>query len=146
MTGCCAPPSEPARHGACLCGAVRVTLTGAPTDVTLCHCTTCQKSGGGAFMAAVGARLGQVTLGDTAGTLAYWRSGPATQRSFCARCGTPVAFHQDDAARDRITVWRGLFDDPSDLVPTGQIWTDSRPDWVCRLDGLPGRPKHARLP
>ncbi len=146
MTASSVPPSDAPRHGSCLCGAVQVTLAGVPTDVTLCHCTTCQKSGGGAFMAAVGARLGQVTLEDTAGTLTYWRSGPATRRSFCGRCGTPIAFHQDDVERDRITVWRGLFDDPAGLVPTGQIWTDSRPDWVCRIDGLPGWPSHARLP
>lgn len=137
---------EPRRRGACLCGAVRLTLTGEPTDVTLCHCTTCQKAGGGAFMAAVGGRLRQVAIEDSAGTLMYWRSGPGTRRSFCSRCGTPVGFHQDDASRDRITVWRGLFDDPSELVPTGQIWTDSRPDWVCRIERLPGHQKHTRLP
>lgn len=137
---------EPGLRGTCQCGAIRVTLTGEPTDVTLCHCSTCQKAGGGAFMAAVGSRRQQMAIADSAGTLAYWRSGPGTRRSFCARCGTPVGFHQDDTQRDRITVWRGLFDDPTALVPTRQIWTDSRPEWVCRIEALPGHPKHSRLP
>lgn len=146
MTAFSAPPSEAVRQGSCLCGSVRVALTGEPTDVTLCHCTTCQKNGGGAFMAAVGGRRDQVRIDDRAGTLAYWRTGPETRRSFCRRCGTPVGFHQDDPQRDRITVWRSLFDDPTGLEPTGQIWTDSRPDWVCRVEALPGHPKGARLP
>lgn len=136
---------EATLRGGCLCGAVTVALTGDPTDVTLCHCTTCQRSGGGAFMVAVGARRGQLWLEDGAGTLTRWRSGPETERSFCARCGTPVGFHFDDPERDRIVVWRSLFDDPSALTPTGQIWTDSRPDWVCRVEAIPGRPKGARL-
>jgi hypothetical protein len=129
-----------------MCGAVTATLTGEPTDVTLCHCTTCQKNGGSAFMVAVGGRRHQLKLEDTAGTLTYWRSGPDTQRSFCARCGTPVGFHRDDPQRDRITVWRGLFDDPSSLMPTGQIWTDSRPDWVCRIEGIRSWPRGVTLP
>lgn len=132
--------------GSCLCGAVRVSLTGEPTDVTLCHCTTCQKVNGGAFAVAVGGTLTSLRVDDTAGTLAYWRSGPTTRRSFCNRCGTAIGFHQDDPARDRITVWRGLFDNPSELVPAGQIWTDSRPDWVCRIEALPGHPRHVTLP
>jgi len=145
MTPSSAPASEAVRTGGCLCGSVRVTLTGEPSDVTLCHCTICQKAGGGAFMAAVGSRLNQLRLDDTAGTLAYWRSGPDTRRSFCDRCGTPIGFHRDDPSHDRITVWRGLFDDPSGFAPSCQIWTDSRPAWVCRIEDIPGHRKGARL-
>lgn len=146
MSPSSAPESEAVHAGSCLCGAVRVELTGAPTDVTLCHCTTCQKMNGGAFAVAVGSTLAALQVTDAAGTLTYWRSGPETRRSFCSRCGTAIGFHNDDRSRDRITVWRGLFDEPSDLQPTGQIWTDSRPDWVCRIEALPAHARGARLP
>lgn len=145
MTASFDPAAEATRSGSCLCGGVRVTLAGEPSNVTLCHCTTCQKSGGGAFMVAVGGRSSRLRIEDTAGTLTYWRSGPETQRSFCRRCGAPIGFHHDDAGRDRVTVWRGLFDDPSALIPTSQIWTDSRPDWVCAIDELPGSPRNRQL-
>ncbi|EDP66278.1 glutathione-dependent formaldehyde-activating, GFA [alpha proteobacterium BAL199] len=146
MTPSSAAAPEDVLTGSCLCGAVRVTLTGAPSDVTLCHCTTCQKTSGGAFAVAVGSRPAQLSLDDPTAALRFWQSGPETRRSFCSRCGTTVGFHFDDPTRDRITVWRGLFDDPSTLIPTGQIWTDSRPDWICRLDCLPGHPRGVRLP
>ena len=97
-------------------------------------------------MVAVGGQPSRLRIESTAGGLAYWRSGPETQRSFCRQCGTPIGFHHDDPARDRITVWRGLFDDPSGLIPSSQIWTDSRPDWVCTIEALPGTPQNRRLP
>lgn len=146
MTPSSAPPAELPLTGACLCGAVRVALSGPPSDVTLCHCTTCQKVNGGAFAVAVGAPRARVRIDDPDGQLRYWRSGETTRRSFCARCGTAIGFHFDDLGRDRQTVWRGLFDDPSTLAPTGQIWTDSRPGWVCRLEALPAHPRGATLP
>lgn len=133
-------------HGSCLCGGVTVALRGEPTDVTICHCLTCQKAAGGAFVVAVGGTAASLTVASAEGTLGSYRTGRDTSRSFCTRCGTPVGFHYDAGTRDRISVWRGLFDAPDRFVPTRQIWTERRPDWVCAIATLPVHPKDVPLP
>lgn len=39
-------PSLPSLHGACHCGAVRLTLPSAPQTATRCNCSLCRRSGG----------------------------------------------------------------------------------------------------
>ena len=37
------------RHAACSCGALKLTTTGEPIRVSVCHCLACQRRTGSAF-------------------------------------------------------------------------------------------------
>jgi hypothetical protein len=39
------------RYGSCLCGAVQYEVIGDPYNILICHCESCQKATGSAFMA-----------------------------------------------------------------------------------------------
>ena len=43
--------AETTRRGGCNCGKVRIEVRGEPLRAGLCHCLTCRKETGGAFMA-----------------------------------------------------------------------------------------------
>ena len=44
-------------NGGCLCGAVRLTVTGAPYRVGVCHCLDCRKHHGAVFCSVCGSSL-----------------------------------------------------------------------------------------
>ena len=46
--------------GGCQCGRVRYAFSGAPVDVTVCHCRMCQMAVGGPFITLVQLRPGQI--------------------------------------------------------------------------------------
>lgn len=44
------PPKISTRSSSCLCGAVKLTVTGQDKGAVACHCGNCQKASGSAFM------------------------------------------------------------------------------------------------
>ncbi|MCU0909425.1 MAG: GFA family protein [Rhodobacteraceae bacterium] len=115
--------------GGCLCGAVRVTATGDPLRVGLCHCTDCRKHHGALFHASAIFPKDTVTI--TGKTKSF------AGRHFCPRCGSPVF----STSPGEVEVHLGTLDDPAALVPTYELWCIRRPDW---LPPFPGTTCHDR--
>ena len=60
------------RTGGCNCGAVRLSLEGEPSRAGVCHCHTCRRETGSAFMAfAVWDRSQATVTGETR----HWSAG-----------------------------------------------------------------------
>ena len=115
--------------GGCLCGNVRITASGEPDRVGLCHCLDCRKHHGALFHAsAVFADSAVEIDGDTR---AY------AGREFCPRCGSPVL----GRSGDEIEVNLGILDAPDQFVPTYELWTIRREAW---LPPFPGVKRYAR--
>lgn len=104
--------------GGCLCGDVRITATGRPNRVGLCHCLDCRKHHGALFYAAAIFPEDAVTVSGA--TRAY------ANRFFCPRCGSPV-FGRSDG---EIEVHLGSLDAPDQFVPTYENWTVRREAWL----------------
>ena len=66
--------------GGCLCGKVRITATGTPDRVGLCHCLDCRKHHGALFYAAAIFPQEAVTV--------QGEVGDYQGRCFCPRCGS----------------------------------------------------------
>ena len=102
----------------CLCGAVRLTATGDPYRVGLCHCMDCRKHHGTLFHAsavfpAVAVQItGQVSDYDG--------------RCFCPVCGSSVF----GRSGDEIEVNLGALDAPDQFRPTYELWTTRREAWL----------------
>jgi hypothetical protein len=104
--------------GGCLCGAVRLTASGAPSRVGLCHCLDCRKHHGALFYAAAFFPAAAATV--TGETHAY------QGRHFCPRCGSSVFARSGD----EVEVHLGALDTPDQFTPTYECWTVRREHWL----------------
>jgi len=104
--------------GGCLCGKVRITATGRPRRVGLCHCLDCRKHHGALFYAAAIFAREAVTIDGEPRQFAG--------RFFCPRCGSSVFARSGE----EIEVHLGALDAPDQLVPTYESWTVRRESWL----------------
>ncbi len=118
--------------GGCFCGAVRYEAR-SPYHLTNCHCTTCRRTTGAAFVTWFSVQRANFQL--LQGGLVRFRSSANGVRSFCGGCGSQVTFEFDDA--DEIDVTTCTLDEPERLPPEDHTWTRSRLPWIRLADGLP---------
>jgi hypothetical protein len=124
-------------EGACLCGAVRFTITGPAKWVAYCHCTMCRRAHGAGAVAWAGFAKTQVVIGERATdpTLARYQSSATAHREFCSRCGSPL-FFLGERWPDERHVALAAIKEPHDLVPRAHAYFDDRASWVHVDDGL----------
>lgn len=116
-------------EGGCLCGAVRITATGKPDRVGICHCLDCRKHHGAVFFAvAVFAPDAVEVTGETRA----WDG-----RHFCPVCGSSVYA----VTGDEVEVHLGTLDQPGVFTPEYELWTVRREPWLPPFPGVRG---HAR--
>ncbi len=120
-------------EGGCLCGEIRYRV-GGDCGVTHCHCIHCRKLGGAAFVTWVEAARSNFDW--IQGRPAEFSPRPGITRSFCAQCGSPLTY-QNQESQDSIDVTAGSLDDPSGLEPDDHVWCDRKLPWVRIEDGLP---------
>ncbi len=104
--------------GGCLCGNLRITATGPPFRVGICHCLDCRKHHGALFEASAVFPESAVTIqGET---------GSYEGRHFCPNCGSPVFARSGDEVEVNV----GSLDAPDQLTPTYESWTVRRESWL----------------
>lgn len=129
------------RTGGCACGAVRYTVTGLPSPVTLCHCESCRRHAGAPVVAWVTFPLRAVRFEGTAPTIRASSAG--VSRGFCGRCGTPISYaHGDHPGWLDLTVCS--MDEPADLPPADHTWTEDRLPWMEDIAALPAHRRTRR--
>jgi hypothetical protein len=118
-------------EGRCQCGAVRYRITAPPLMIYNCHCTNCQKIGGGAF--STPATVLEAAFAFTAGEpkIVEWTSDAGTTRFgwYCGDCGSRIA-HGQRPTNGVLSVRSGTFDDTSWVEPVGDIWVRSKQPWI----------------
>ena len=117
--------------GGCLCGAVRLRISGEPYRVGLCHCLTCRKMTGSAFNAFAVFPADAVTVAGETGAFASSEKG---RHHFCRTCGSPVFWCE--VGSDEIEVPVGVLDEPDVLRPTYEVWVGRREGWLPEIPGL----------
>lgn len=135
--------SQPKLTGACLCGAVRYSVSSGPLPLStsICNCKDCQRSSGSAFAVVVPVRTSAVTFeGEPLSTYTNTGSGGETRdRKFCGACGSQIL--SVIAEVPEITWLKaGTLDDTSSVQPAAEVWGTSAQAWTRRT-----RPR-ARLP
>ena len=115
-------------EGGCLCGSVRYRITGVPRSSSVCFCRSCRLASGAPSVAWFVVSVDQYTL--LSGQPATFQSSPPVTRTFCANCGTPLAYqHADD--RNAIELTTATLDDPQRFPPTREIWHSQRVPWAA---------------
>lgn len=130
------------RSGGCLCGNIRFEVTGAPLRSFCCHCSMCKKASGGPMMALFFAP--RINVHVTRGKTQRYRSSETAVRHFCVDCGSPIFFERLTRP-ERLGVFVGSLDDPSEFKPDYHIWTSRQCSWL-RLDGDDDVPRTSEGP
>ncbi len=104
--------------GGCLCGAVRISASGAPFRVGICHCLDCRKHHGAVFHTSAVFPADAVVI---SGATANYKN-----RHFCPECGSSLF----GRSGDEIELFLGCLDKPSQFRPTYELWIGRREDWL----------------
>ena len=123
-------------EGGCACGAVRYRLASDPLIVHCCHCLSCQRQTGSAFVINVLIETERVELlaGEPQsvdvprdrGKQRIWR---------CPSCQVAL-YSQYTSPRVRF-VRAGTLDDPASVAPDVHIYTRSKLPWVTLPESVP---------
>jgi hypothetical protein len=119
--------------GGCRCGAVRFEASSEPHHVSYCHCADCRHASGAPVSAFLGFRSDVIVFSGTEPK--GYSSGPVT-RTFCATCGSPVAY-LDERLPDDVWIMLGAMDAPEEFKPTQHAWVREQLRYVHMPDGLP---------
>jgi hypothetical protein len=120
--------------GHCLCGAVAYAFDGAPVEALHCHCEDCRRHTGAPIATFV--MVERAKLRFTKAAPNEFISSPGVRRSFCGRCGTPIAY-ASDRRPDIVDLFAGTLDDPSAVKPSCHVQVDAQVPWLEVLDELP---------
>lgn len=113
----------------CRCGQLRITATGTPTRVSVCHCLDCQKRSGSAFAAQVRFPAALVTIAGEANTFTATGDNGAAHFHFCPDCGSTV-YYENDSMPGVIAIALGAFTDPYFITPTVSVWEERQLEWL----------------
>lgn len=129
------------REASCSCGQLRVTTTGEPTRVSVCHCWACQRRTGSAFGAQ--ARFGRERVAIDGTDRTYARTGDdggIATFHFCGTCGATV-FYELDGFPNEVAVPIGAFASHDLPVPKvtvyearAHVWVSIEGDDITRYD------------
>lgn len=122
--------------GACLCGAVRFTITPPTLFCAHCHCTLCRRAHGAGYVTWAGLLKERFAITAGGDQLTQFRSSTHGTRSFCRVCGSGLFFTSMEYP-DRVDVVLANLQGSIDRVPEMHVFFDDRAQWVSVADGLP---------
>ena len=125
------------REGGCSCGAVRYRLTSEPLFTNCCHCLSCQRQTGSAFVINLLIEADRVELlaGDPQ-PVDVPRDDGSVQRIY--RCPTCKVAVFSEYGRPEVRFVRGgTLDQPSGISPDVHIYTRSKLSWVTLPETAP---------
>ncbi len=129
-------------RGHCLCKAVQYKVDGEPVWCAHCHCGDCRRHTGSAVATFVCVRTEDLTL--SSGDFSRVASSTGVYRSFCAKCGTPMAYERDDLPGE-IHLYLGTLEHPEAIEPSLEVFCRERLPWLKltvngpSFDGLPSQ-------
>ncbi len=122
--------------GACLCGAVRWELRGAPALIEHCHCGMCRKWHGAAFSTNAEVRAADLVWKSGESELVAFRSSPLRERVFCRRCSAKLFIRRLDAP-DVVALCLATADGDPGTRPSRHVMSAFRAPWCEITDSLP---------
>ncbi len=125
------------KRGHCLCGAVSFVYEGPEIWRGHCHCESCRRNTGSPFTTFFGVPKAAFRYDGKAPKV--YHSSVGVRRSFCADCGTPIAY-ENDAFPDEMHFYAAGLEDSSKFQPEFHVHYAERVPWVALSDSLP---KHA---
>ncbi len=122
------------KTGRCLCGEVSYEYTGPENWCGHCHCQSCRRTTASGFTTFMGVPNSAYRF--TGKKPAIYRSSAGVKRSFCANCGTPIAY-EAERFPDEIHFYLSTLDNPEALKPCFHVYCADKLSWIELADDLP---------
>ena len=138
------PASAVSVQGRCACGAVRIEIGVPARWAWHDHSAATRHAQGAAYATYVGSWRSRFRILEGEDEITRFED-PATRtvRSFCARCGTPIAYERPRAPQ-MVNVPRAILEGGTEREPRYHIAIDEVPEWaygggpLVPLKGFPG--------
>lgn len=126
--------------GSCHCGSVRYEIAGNFQLIGNCHCSTCRKTTGAAYVTWGLFDPQQFRWSSGEDGIGHYPSSPDHYRCFCKQCGSSLASLHGGKVSE--VVLASVDGDPGGR-PEAHIFVDSKAVWHAITDDLP---QHAEWP
>jgi hypothetical protein len=136
---CCRRRTGMHIDGECHCGQVTYEADIDPREITICHCTDCQRLTGTAYRVTVTAPLEKfrITFGDPREYVKIADNGRRRMQYFCSNCGSPIYTTGELQHAAQVGIRLGTINQRQDLKPRAQFWCSSELRWAQDLRALP---------
>ena len=129
--------NKPFASGACLCGAVKYSITSQPLRMGQCHCDDCRKSTGTGHSSNAFFNRDDIKIeGETCSFDSTTDTGSKITRYFCPKCGSRL-FGTSNIVVDIISVSAGTLDDSSWFKPNAIVYNKRKPKWDFMDKSIP---------
>ena len=112
------------RTGKCLCGEVKIKVTGEHNDVGTCHCEMCRRWSSGPYMAV---HVGTDLEIEGSENITAYRSSDWAERAFCNKCGSNLYYKL--LGNGEYMLSAGLLEDQGGMELINQVFVDEKPDY-----------------
>lgn len=127
--------------GSCHCGKIIYEAEIDPREVSVCHCTDCQRLTGTVYRVTASTRIANFRLTGGEPTLYVKTADNGRKRLqyFCGTCGSPIYTVGEGDAAGTVGIRAGTLRQFVALAPVEQIWCSSDVDWTDTVSALSGR-------
>ncbi|BDX06492.1 GFA family protein [Planctobacterium marinum] len=115
-------------QGSCLCGGIKIELTGRISDIIHCHCSLCRKNSGTAYATNGFIQSDDLKVLDPENLLGFYEVKPGKKRHFCSRCASPV-FSSNAQNPERLRLRLGILDSDISERPGSHNFMGSKANW-----------------
>ena len=122
--------------GGCLCGKVRIEITGAIHNIVCCHCSQCRKAQGSAYATNGNIAIEHFNIVAGHEELTGYESSPGQTKYFCKHCGSPI-ISKNESSPDKVRVRLGAIDSDISERPAAHIFVASKANWEEITGDLP---------
>lgn len=126
-------------EGRCACGEVRYRLGGRPFAVHCCHCRSCQRETGSAFVinGLIESPLVEVLSGEPVTIDTPSESGRGQKIVRCPACHVALWSHYAGMGEKAAFVRVGTLEDPDACPPQVHIFARSKQPWIVLAESPP---------
>ncbi len=123
-------------NGSCLCGVIKLKISGKIQDIVHCHCSQCRKAQGSAFATNGNVDINDVVFLSGEDNLTSYESTPGQTKYFCKTCGSPI-MSKTKSKPSQVRIRLGTL--TSDIIerPMAHIFTKSKANWETITGNLP---------
>ncbi|WP_414830463.1 GFA family protein [Alteromonas sp. H39] len=123
-------------QGSCLCGAIKIELTGSITSIIHCHCSLCRKNSGTAYATNGFVNKDEFRILDPEDKLNHFEFKKGKLRHFCSVCASPI-FSSNSEKPEKLRIRLGILDTDIKEKPTSHNFVSSKANWDNLDDDLP---------
>lgn len=127
--------------GSCLCGQVKIEISGSIDSIIHCHCSKCRKSSGTAFATNGFVNVNEFKIVEGKDKLGAYMTSVGKYRHFCSVCASPV-YSSNDTVPDKIRLRLGILDSNIDERPISHNFVTSKANWEDLDSSLPRYDAH----